>query len=104
MSEELIFAELLSYNIRRLRKQKKLSQLELAIASDLSLPFINSIENMEKWVSAKTLEKLANALNAKPHELFLPRNFDPQNELKQAETNRHIISDIMDIIETYGDF
>ena len=100
MSESSIFAELLSYNIRRLRKLHKMSQLELSACSGLSLAFINSIENKEKWVSADTLEKLANSLQAKPHELFLPEN--PSSELKIAENYRHVLNELRDILETYG--
>ena len=98
MSESSIFAELLSYNIRRLRKLHKMSQLELSACSGLSLAFINSIE--KKGVSADTLEKLANSLQAKPHELFLPEN--PSSELKIAENHRHVLNELRDILETYG--
>lgn len=99
MSENYVCTELLSYNLRRLRRLHRMSQLELSVASDLSLAFINSIENQEKWVSAETLDKLARALKVKTHELFLPEN--PDADLKIAETHRHMLNELRDILETY---
>jgi transcriptional regulator with XRE-family HTH domain len=63
---------LLSKNLKRLRCQKKVSQLNLAIHTGLTQNFINDIENGKKWVSPDTIAKLAIALNAEPHQLFIP--------------------------------
>jgi transcriptional regulator with XRE-family HTH domain len=54
-----------------LRKQNNLSQLELAEKADLSLTFINNIENGKKWVSPETLSILCAVLNAYPFEFFV---------------------------------
>ena len=51
---------------------QNISQLSLALNTGLTHNFINDIENCKKGISAKTLAKLANALNAKPHQFFLP--------------------------------
>ena len=63
---------LISNNIKRFRSIQNISQLNLAIISGLTHNFINDIENCKKGVSARTLAKLANALNVEPHQFFLP--------------------------------
>ena len=63
---------LVSKNLRRLRALQNISQLSLAVSTGLTHNFINDIENCKKGISAKTLAKLANALDAKPHQFFLP--------------------------------
>ena len=66
---------LVSTNIKRLRSLRNISQLSLAIATGLTHNFINDIENCKKGISAKTLAKLSTALNAEPHQFFLPNEF-----------------------------
>ena len=63
---------LVSKNIKRLRSLRNISQLSLAINTGLTHNFINDIENCKKGISAKTLAKLSKALNAEPHQFFLP--------------------------------
>jgi len=63
---------LVSKNLRRLRALQNISQLSLALNTGLTHNFINDIENCKKGISGKTLAKLANALDAKPHQFFLP--------------------------------
>ena len=63
---------LVSKNLRRLRSLQNISQLSLALDTGLTHNFINDIENCKKGISGKTLAKLANALDAKPHQFFLP--------------------------------
>jgi len=62
---------LLSRNLKRLRNDAKLSQINLASEADLAHNFINDIENGKKWVSAETIAKLSTALKAEPYEFFL---------------------------------
>jgi len=64
--------KLISYNIKRLRAVQSISQLNLSVKTGLTHNFINDIENCKKGVSAKTLAKLSIALNAEPHQFFLP--------------------------------
>ena len=63
---------LVSNNLRRLRSLQNISQLSLAVNTGLTHNFINDIENCKKGISAKTLAKLSKALNAEPHQFFLP--------------------------------
>ncbi|MBQ7613075.1 MAG: helix-turn-helix transcriptional regulator [Spirochaetaceae bacterium] len=101
MSEDSVFAKLLAYNVKRLRGLHKMSQLELSVRTDLSISFINSIENQQKWVSPQTLQKLACALKAEPHELFFPIE-QSEPTLHLAETHKHLVEELRDILETYG--
>jgi transcriptional regulator with XRE-family HTH domain len=64
--------KLISYNIKRLRSVQSISQLSLSVKTGLTHNFINDIENCKKGVSANTLAKLSIALNAEPHQFFLP--------------------------------
>ena len=60
-----------SSNLRRLRKDANLTQVNLAEKADLAPNFINDIENVKKWVSAESLGKLANALEVEPSQFFI---------------------------------
>ncbi|MDR2134691.1 MAG: helix-turn-helix domain-containing protein [Treponema sp.] len=65
---------LVSKNLKRLRALQNVSQLSLALDAGLTQNFINDIENCKKGISAKTLAKLSSALDAEPHQFFLPEN------------------------------
>ena len=73
ISEEHI-RHLVSANLKRLRLLQNQSQLGLALNAGLTHNFINDIENCKKGVSAKTLAKLSVALNAEPHQFYLPED------------------------------
>ena len=62
---------LFSRNLKRLRNNAKLSQINLASEACLAHNFINDIENGKKWVSPETIAKLSTALKAEPYEFFL---------------------------------
>ena len=62
----------MALNIKTLRKERALSQERLAEAVNLSAQSISDIEGCRTWVSDKTLESLARALNVEIFELFIP--------------------------------
>ena len=66
---------LFSKNLKRLRSAANISQLSLASLAGLTHNFINDIENGKKWVSAKTIGKLAVALRAEPYQFFISESF-----------------------------
>jgi len=72
--DEQYVHKLISSNIKRLRSLQNLSQLSLALSTDLTHNFINDIENCKKGVSARTLAKLSNALGVEPYQFFLPED------------------------------
>ncbi|MBN2457141.1 MAG: helix-turn-helix transcriptional regulator [Sedimentisphaerales bacterium] len=57
-------------NVRLLRKKKGWSQEELALRSDLHRTYIGSIERCERNVSLLNVERIANALGTKAHNLI----------------------------------
>jgi transcriptional regulator with XRE-family HTH domain len=63
---------LLGKNLRRLRLLQNVSQLTLSGQTGLAHNFINDIENGKKWISSRTLAKLASALKVDAYQLFLP--------------------------------
>lgn len=56
--------------VKKLREQKKMSQLALAQKAGLDLTTINEIENGNRDPMLKTIWKLANALGVKLSQLF----------------------------------
>jgi transcriptional regulator with XRE-family HTH domain len=56
--------------VREIRKQKGLSQEELAFRSGLHRTYISDIERGDRNVSLKNIEKIARALGVKPSELL----------------------------------
>jgi transcriptional regulator with XRE-family HTH domain len=70
--DEMEVRSLVAQNLKRLRELKNMSQLSLSGICGLTHNFINDIENCTKWVSAKTIAKLASALEVEPYQFFLP--------------------------------
>jgi len=68
--------KILSGNVKTQRNKLKISQEKLAEAAGLSIQTINDIEGGRKWVSAKTITKLANALNVECFQLLVPDFFN----------------------------
>jgi transcriptional regulator with XRE-family HTH domain len=64
--------QILSANIRAIRKSRHLTQTQLALYADLSLSYMTDIERCKTWVSDKTLEKIARVLDMNPWELLRP--------------------------------
>ncbi len=56
--------------VRKLREQRKMSQLELAQKSNLDITTINEIENGNRDPMLKTIWRMANALEVKISHLF----------------------------------
>ncbi|WP_461739189.1 helix-turn-helix domain-containing protein [Enterococcus sp. LJL90] len=70
MRKDIMYS--LGSDIRELRISKKMTQQELAESSELSLPFINLIENNKRNVSLDTLIKILSALEVSLSDFFLP--------------------------------
>ncbi len=96
------FRRILGKNIRRISREKGLSQLQLSTEANVSVAFINSIENAQKWVSATTLAKICKALEVKPYELFLTEDIEPEELQMIANNHAKMITDIKDIIKKYS--
>ena len=62
--------ELLSDNLKRIRRRLGLSQLDLSNLSGISTSYIGDIETGRKFPSARILQLLVNTLHVAPEELF----------------------------------
>lgn len=78
-----------SENLRKIRKAKKMTQLDLAIKSDLSEAMIKNIELNRSWPSEKTLSQITKALEIDVYRLFLPLSidFEKEKEIKLSVKN-----------------
>jgi transcriptional regulator with XRE-family HTH domain len=91
---------ILSKNLKRYRSLRKISQSILAEQVDISVPFLSDIENGKKWLSPKTLAKIANALNIQAYELLKPDNVIPDNSINVIENyTADIASSFSEILE-----
>ena len=57
--EEIEVRQIFANNLKKLRKQKGLSQLKLSNEIQMAFTFINDIENCKKWVSPETIARFA---------------------------------------------
>ena len=65
-SARLAFAE----NVRKLRRERGLSQEQLAEMSELHRTYVGSVERGERNVSIDNMERIADALSVKLRELI----------------------------------
>ena len=71
-NHELYIRKIFANNLKKLRGDRHMSQMELAAAANLSSNFINEMENEKKWPSIETLAKLMKALSVEPVHFFTP--------------------------------
>lgn len=88
---DIYVKELLGFNLKRIRKQKNISQGELAEKVNLAFTFISDIENGKKWVSAETIEKFSKVLDVEIYQFFLPKDYIKQSDynLEQFSNELH---------------
>ena len=84
--------EKLGARIRELRKSLGLSQEQLAELIDMDKPNLSNIERGKRFMTAETLEKIANALKTTERELFNFNKTEPEKYLRQ---------DIIDILDAF---
>jgi len=65
---------ILAENIKKYRKNFGYSQEKLAEKTGLSAQTLNDIEGCRRWISSKTMTKLANTLNIAEYQLLVPDN------------------------------
>jgi transcriptional regulator with XRE-family HTH domain len=88
--------EILSQNIKAIRNTLHISQAKLAEHANISLSYLVDIERCRTWVSHKTLQSLAMALNREAWELLLPNigenNLAAGRKTSHAQRNntRHV--------------
>ncbi len=63
-------AKALGAKIKQIRKEKDLSQMEVAERANLNLTYYNQVENGKRNPSLKTIEKIARAFKVKVDDLL----------------------------------
>jgi transcriptional regulator with XRE-family HTH domain len=87
-------------NIRALRKKAGLSQERLADKADISRQMMNDIEGRRRWLTKKTLVKLANALEVDVHELFIPSAKENEKTQGIYDTITHeVVSQVKEAVD-----
>ena len=99
--------QLLGGNIRKIRTVKSFSQSTLALKTGMAPNSINDIENGNRWVSAKSLSKIAKALEVEPYTLLLPPSFKkdalPDSiKLYHEDIYKAVLSAIEDVRQRYN--
>ena len=88
----------LSENLRKIRKSKGMTQLDLAIQCDISEAMIKNIELNRSWPSEKTLSQITNALEIDIYRLFLPLAIDFE---KEQDIHRSVKDEITKCLKKY---
>jgi transcriptional regulator with XRE-family HTH domain len=63
-------SECLGENLKKLRRERNLTQGEFAAKAGISLSFVQNLEKGKKWVGPKTISTLAKALGVSEAQLF----------------------------------
>jgi transcriptional regulator with XRE-family HTH domain len=97
--------ELLSENLKAFRKEKKLSQQDVAEKSDMLASTFNRIENMKVAPSIDTVERIASAIEVDFIDLFQTREISDKSIVKKlellnnlSEYNRSVVEILLDSI------
>lgn len=87
--------------VREYRLSKKLTQQELAEKSDLSLPFINLIENNRRNLSVDALLKILTAMEIDPSDFFRPLSDTSDDNLQLLIERIQLNKNRTEIIELF---
>jgi transcriptional regulator with XRE-family HTH domain len=90
---------ILAENIKKYRKNFGYSQEKLAEKAGLSAQTLNDIEGCRRWVSAKTLTKLAKTLHIAEYQLLVPKTGETfhKSSLKSLISLQHNIINTINI-------
>jgi transcriptional regulator with XRE-family HTH domain len=97
-TDERMCRELLSRNIKRFRERLGFSQLDLSLELEISTTFLSDIETCQKWVSPKTLAKIAKALKTEIYELFRPENTGRDTAALSPDVSAEVLK-YLDIVD-----
>ena len=95
--DEAKLRKLLSVNIKHYRAERGFSQEKLAEIVGLSSQTINDIEGCRTWGSAKTIVKIARALNIEAYQLLFPQN--EAEKLFPVKVSADILQNLKDVIK-----
>ena len=78
-------------NIKRIRKEKGISQEKLAEACDTATSYIGLMEIYKNVPKLSTIERIARALNVDPLELFKDKNKVPLEQEDKIQNKKKSI-------------
>ena len=87
--------------VREYRLKKNLTQQELAELSDLSLPFINLVENNRRNLSVDTLLRILQAMEIEPSDFFKPLSYSSNQDLQLLIEKLHVKEDSSEYIKVF---
>ncbi|MDG5490582.1 helix-turn-helix domain-containing protein [Psychroserpens sp. SPM9] len=97
--------QLLSDNLKAIRREKKISQQYIADRSDMLASTYNRIENMKVSPSIETIERIANAIDIPIAELLQSRQVSDKSILQKleiinnlSEYNKSVVEILLDSI------
>ncbi|MDR1893956.1 MAG: helix-turn-helix transcriptional regulator [Spirochaetales bacterium] len=76
--------KVLAGNIKKYRTNFGYTQEKLAEKADLSAQTLNDIEGCRRWISSKTITKLAKALNIAEYQLLVPESGNASESPRQS--------------------
>ena len=80
----------MAQNIRNARKDLQITRVKLAEFAGVSVPYLADIERRRTWVSDKTLQSIAQALNLEPWELIYAVPEDKKEKSKKQSIGNRI--------------
>ena len=83
----------LGENVKRIRKEQRLTQFQLAEKAELSEETVKNIELSRCWTSDKNLAKLTKALEVDIHSLCLPVSTSFDIDLKDSVIIKNAIAE-----------
>ena len=86
MEKSLDLRKILAQNIKNARASLHISQAKLAEYASISIHHMIDIENCKTWVSDKTLNNIARALNMEAYELLMPKKPKETGEAEKEKT------------------
>ncbi len=96
MSDIVDIKSILNANIKKLRKERHLSQEKLAELTDLNTQTISSFERNLVWPTADSLNKIIKALNIKPYELLI-------TDKDSMIPRENVINEVQKLLNNIGD-
>ena len=87
--------------VREYRLKKNLTQQELAELSDLSLPFINLVENNRRNLSVDTLLRILQAMEIEPSDFFKPLSYSSNQDLQLLIEKLKVKEDSSEYIKVF---
>lgn len=91
MNEKPHIRNVIAQNVKKYRKLNGMTQEALAEAAEVSNTYIANIECGQTWLSDKTLEKIASALNIDIYLLFISDVFD-KNDIDFLKKRQEMIA------------